>query len=587
MVCQFLTTLGAGATTDSSSDVLLDLVVVLTTAACVTVGFRRFRLAPIPGYIIAGILIGPSVLSFVGDAQSINDVSHLAILLLMFGIGLHLDPSGIGRGAVQILGVGIAATVVIAIGGWPIAAAFGLSAPAALAVSMAMSIASAAVVLQILQQRRELATQHGRMCFGILIVQDLSVLVILAVLPALALWVGDGSAEQVARGTAQWSDVVGSRLLAAAGVAVVVFIGRRVLPRLLAEAAKGSSGELVLVLATVIALGAAAITSLLGFKAELGAFLAGFLLASTPFKHQIVGQLMPMRGLFMAVYFTAIGLRIVPAEVFAHAPAICIGLVILVVGKSVVMTIAAWAAGATGAASIVTGLSLAHASVFSLVILDAAVGHNVVNADAGQMAIAVVVLSLMSAPALISLGHLVSPMASRVPLLKTTRRGGLNAQFEAGEARVTDGHVIIVGFGPVGRVLAEHLESRDVPITVLEINPKTVEKQTNLGRSILYGDVTNPEVLEKAGIRTAAAVLLTTSHDEATLQACQVIRSVAPDVFIGARMSYLSKAMLAKEMGVDHVTVEEIAAAEAMEREVLAKLRELPGNGKASSDEAG
>lgn len=566
-----------------AADLAADLLVILVAAAIVTMAMRRLRLATIPGYLIAGALVGPAAFGLVTDTESIETISQLAIVLLMFGVGMSIDLTDI-RGGLAILSVGLVSSVVFILVGWPLAVLFGLGWAGALVAAMALVHSSTAVSLRILQAHRELDRMHGRLCVGGSLVQDLLSVPMLVLLPAVAAWTAMGEPEPGAEALSWWARVgewLGQGAVAVGGVALLLVLGRLFLPRLMQEAAHGSV-EILIVLAAAAALFAAYVTNWLGFSPALGAFLAGLLLASTPFRFQIAGQLAPMRDLFMAVFFTSIGLYMDFLTIVGAWWIVLLGVAVLLVVKSGVITLTAWALGATGPVAVMTGLVLAQAGEFTLVILAAAGALGLVDDRVVALLIAVVVLSLILTPLLHGLGHRLDARASRAPLAPWVRASALREGESvvqgpgAGADEDTDplstGHIIIAGYGVVGRAVAEHFHRRGLRYTVIELNPATVRTQTRLGRSIVYGDVTNPEVLESAGVHRASAVVLTIPDDNATLRACRLIRSMAPGIFIAARTSYLSKAMLASQMGADHVVVEEMAAAEAMGREVIDKL---------------
>lgn len=579
------------ATADTQTGgMVIDLLLILAAAAGVAMLFRRLGLATIPGYLLIGAAIGPTALALISNTDHTRSISDLAILLLMFTIGLHLDIGAVRTGMVEILTLGIGSAVAFVLVAWPLTIAAGLSAPAALAISMALSMSSTAVVLRILQQRRDVQSVHGRVCFGVLIVQDLLALVILALLPPLAEWAGAPLGGVVGQlqaevGNSRALRLVEGAVMGLSGIAGLILLGKVLLPRLLEEAAKDASAETLLVLSAAVALGAAMLTQLLGFSPELGAFLAGFLLASTPFRHQLSGQLAPMRDLFMAVYFTAVGLNLDVHAVVANWWIIALALPALLAVKGAIIAIATWAAGSTAPTAVQTGLALAQAGEFSLVILAAAGprdlgGQGIIPEQAIGAVIAVVVLSLIFTPTLFRLGTRLKGRFGNLPAARWIIRAG------ADKARSPDGadgsaaapgpplrrHVIIAGFGVVGRNLAEHIAAAGVPFTVIELNPATVRRQRELGRSILFGDAANADVLESAGVRNAEAVLLTIPDDDATLRACRTIRALAPNVYIAARTSYLSRAIVATELGADHVTVEEVATARQMAEQVMRKV---------------
>jgi Kef-type K+ transport system membrane component KefB len=574
---------------------VIDLLAILAVASIVTLAVRRLRLATIPGYLIAGALIGPYALGLVHDPASVENISRLAVIFLMFGVGLSLDLNAVRGAMFHILLMGVMSTAVAALVGWPIAMAFGLSAPAALVVAIALTMSSTAVTLRILQERKELRLSHARVCVGVSVVQDLCSPAVLAVMPLLALWASAGASTATAPGPDVLRGLVVQAALALVGIVALILVARYVLPRLLAEAAHGSE-EVMLVLSAAIALGAGLLTASLGLSAELGAFLGGFMLSSTPFRYQIVGLLAPTRDLFMAVFFTAVGLSVHPGVVFEGWWVIGLAVLLLIVVKGGVIAASVWTFGGTGPVALLVGGVLAQAGEFTLVLIGAARGFDLVDDRARSMLVGVVVVSLILTPMLYQIAVRMRPRVSRVPLAPWMRRfvesgeegkGDRRTMAEMGFRRRADeaatrredkllegARAIVAGFGPVGRAVADGLERRGVMVTVIELNPRTVQRQHLIGRSVVYGDASNPEVLESAGLPDVNAVVLTMPDEDAMLRACQIIRGARPDVFISARVSALSRAIQAMQLGADHTVVEELATAEAMAAQVLQKVQE-------------
>lgn len=566
----------------SQAPLALQLLVMLATAAVVATLFRRFKLELIPGYLLAGVLVGPHAIGFVKDPAAVESISQLAIILLMFAIGLHLDVSSIRRGLAPILFVGAVSTILVTLTTWALLGAFGLSAPRGLVLAMALSMSSTAVAVRILMSRREGRTPHGRVTLGVSIVQDLLSVVVMALLPPLAKWAGVESAMTVpGRQLPAWAEFLSAAGISLGGITVMILGGRILLPKVLGYVAKVGSSELVLVVSAAIALGAAVGTSAIGFSAEMGAFLAGFLLAATPFRYQLAGQLAPMRDLLMAVFFTAVGMNVSPTMVAQHWGAVLLGAVGLVALKTLVIGASAWSAGLTGRASLLTGVYLGSAGEFSLVVLAAASATGMLTPAQVGTSIALVIVSLVLAPMLVGPAHAAGQRLERLNPPAWARSSSLRAHGAdtPGHAVPVGRHVIIAGFGPVGRTLADRFSVLGIPFTVIELNPRTVQRQATLGRPIIYGDATNSDVLESAGIEHADAVLLTIPDDDATLRACQAIRAAAPDIFIAARTNFLSGKFQAHQLGADLVTVEEIATAQAMERDVLEHLARFRKDG--------
>jgi monovalent cation:H+ antiporter-2, CPA2 family len=566
------------ATHDPETGLARDLLAILAAAGLVALLLRRFNVATIPGYLIAGAIIGPHALAIAtGEGTAI---SHLATVMLMFIIGLHLDMSVLRAGWISAALVGLYAAILSIVAGTGVGMLFGLKLPAAVAIAMAISISSTAVVLRIMEQRRELHKAHGRLTMGVLIVQDLLVLGMMAAVPMLALWAGQGGEGERPQPGLILRDVT----VAAVGIAALIVVGRWALPRILRAAA--GSAEVLLVLSAGIALGAAGATHQLGFSPEFGAFLAGFLLASTPFRYQLSGQLVPLRDLFLAVFFTAMGLELNLQTVLHGWWIILAGVAAVVSIKAATMAFGAWAGGATGPVVVFAAVALAQGSEFSLVLLEQYERAGIITEDQGSYALAIVLLTLVLTPFLMRMGRVQAPRAARLPLPPWVKRPAMResvpasqAEAEAAAATIAPGpppaSAIIAGFGPVGRAVADSLERHGTLVTIIELNPRTVERQRGLGRPIVFGDAANVEVLERAGLADAGAVILTMPDEEAALRACKQIRTIRPDVFIAARVGALSKAIQAMQLGADHVVVEELATAEAMAAQVLTKLEQV------------
>lgn len=564
-----------------------DLLLILATAGIVALVFNRFRLSTIPGFLIAGAAIGPHGFALIGSVESVQSISQLSTILLMFVIGLQLDIARVRSSLFSIITATILATFLAVLLGWPVAYAFVGGAPAALVIAMAMSAAATAVPLRMLEDRKDLHTNYGRLAFGITLFQDLLAVGMLATLPVIAHWAG------VALGDAQPSEgrflaVASAVAIAIGGIALLVLAGRLVLPRLLAEAGR-VGGEVLIVISAAVALGAAVLTAALGFSPELGAFLAGFLLASTPFRFQISGQMIPMRDLFLAVFFTAVGLGLPVGTVFEGWWIVILAVIALGLIKIASIASASWAMGASAPFGLLAAVTLAPAGEFTLVLLAQAGASGILSQTQAGYGASVVVVSIITAPIIFNLGHRAAPLLRRVPPAPWIAGRSLHprpteppasepsqdAAPEEGAPAPASCLTVIAGFGPVGRAVTDALEKRGITVTVIELNPRTVERQHLLGRAVLYGDASNPEVLEQAGIRHASAVVLTMPDEESVLRSCRVVRALRPDIFIAARLNTLARALQAMQLGADHTVVEEMATAEAMASQVMTKVQQL------------
>jgi len=569
MPTEFLAAIG-----DADRTVAVDLFLILAVAGVVAIFMQRLRLSIVPAYLIAGALIGPNVpWSILSDQQSLEQVSHLAIVLLLFGIGLEMDISILKRGLGRMILTGVGSCALTILVGLPTAMLFGLSKPAALTLCMAFSVSSTAVVLRILSARRELRRRSGRLSFSILVIQDIIVLGMLAVLPAVARWDAAGGSVGAAAAPQEhisWIDFVADAFLMIGGVVALVVVSKTVLPKILRESLRGRRLEVMMLVGLSAALAAALVAQSIGFSLEMGAFLAGFVLSGTPFRHQLSGQIRPLRDIFSAIFFTTIGMKVNPALVAESWWVILCAVAALILIKSVVMSGVCWSAGALAANAVIVGLSLAQAGEFSLILIGEAADLAIFDGRLEANAIAVVVISLILTPALADLGRRLARATTSIghaPWVSSSLFGGGTEIDTPPEQDFT--HVIIGGFGPVGRRIAQELEQAGLSYSVIELNPDTVIEQLRQRRSMVFGDVANLRVLESAGIGHADALILTVPDEEAVLRACEVARRRSPTMFIAARTGLLSKSRAVTDIGADHVTVDEVAAAESMVRAIM------------------
>lgn len=584
-----LTALFAAAEPAGNVPMVRSLLVILVSAAVISVLVRRLRLVGIPVYLITGAMIGPHAARLVRSPENLAGISHFAIILLLFGIGLDVHLSALKRGAARLVAAGLFSCSITVFVAWPLVGFWGLPRPEALAVSMALALSSTAVVMRILAEQRRLRSAGGRLALAILVIQDLMVLLMLAALPAIATWAA-ARGELSPSALMPWDAAggIGPALahagLRLAGIAVLILIARHLLPRLLGEAVRGRSVDTLLIVGIACALGTAYATQALGFSLEMGAFLAGFILSTTPFKHQLMGQIGPLRDLFMAVFFTTIGMLLDTRVVVEWWWVVILGGGVLMMFKWVIIGSTCWTLGATTAVAVSVGLCLAQAGEFSLVLLESARVEGILGPETTAVVIAIIVISITLTPLLSRAAFALERRLVRLGgapwvrshALRDLPDTGPTGELPIGEA--TPGspgtrvrHAIIAGFGPVGRRIAETLASSGIAYTVIELNPETVRDVIKGGRAAVYGDAGNPSVLESAGISRADALLLAMPDDQAVLRACAVARRIAPGILISARVSMVASKSAAEEAGANLVVVEELTAAEAMANACLLK----------------
>lgn len=559
----------------------LDIVLILLIAGVLAVVMNRLRVATIPAYLIGGALFGPGGIGLI-DGEQVAEISGLAIVLLMFGVGMTLDISAI-RGAwrVALLATLVSVGIIVAIL-WPIVGFLGAHGRGALILAIVFSNSSTAIVMRLLQQRRQLGRTRGRLATMLLVGQDLTMIGVLVLLPVLTGSGGNSSNLTLP----DIASTIGMGLLGLGGILVV---GRWVLPRLFAEAARMHSGEVLMVLAIAFSVGSAVTTSSLGMSPELGAFLAGLMLSNTNFRHHLSGQIGTLRDLFIAVFFTTLGMKVDLSVIAANWPEILLMAGVVIVVKAASISLACWLTGAALVTAINVGIMISQGSEFGLVLMNlASRGEEpVLSQSTIAMATAVIVVTMILTPMLFQIAASIPRTALmrrtapwfRPPAIKAVLPdgsavtvGGAGDTIDMGLAG-SDRYVVVAGYGLVGRAVTDRLRSAGITVTIVELNPRTVRDQQDKGRSIIYGDIANPEVLETAGIHHADALILTVPDEEAVLASCRVARQMNPQIFIVARTNVVSKGFLAKGLGADVAVIEELAAAEAMERIVGERLK--------------
>jgi CPA2 family monovalent cation:H+ antiporter-2 len=524
---------------------------------------RRLGLAVIPAFLVAGMVLGPHALGAVPAPEQLGAIAHLAVVILLFGIGLELHLSSLRGSVVQLLATAVLACVLCALAGWGIAMAFGLDSPRALLVALALSLSSTAVVLKHLAERRELARPAGRLAVAVLVVQDLAVVAMLAAVPFLARAAGVDVED-----TSAFNDVF-DVLLRLGGVALLVVVSRLTLTPLLRESLRGGATELLLLVGIAYALGAAWATHALGFSLEMGAFLAGFVLSGTSFRHELAGQVVPIRDFFLAVFFTTLGMQLDPGVVVSEWAVILSATAVLFLAKSLLIGFSCWCFGAHASVSTVVGLTLGQAGEFSLVLLGQAAAIGLLSAHLGGVLIGVVVLSLLLTPTLAAAGRGLAQLMLAAPRAPWARRAPLAQPYEPGGEVVADATpVVIAGYGPVGRRVADDLRAAGLGYTVIEMNAKTVQELQASGVEAVLGDVRNEGVLRESGLETARALVITIPDDRAAERGVVLARRIQPQLFIAVRAGLERGVDSLRAAGADQVVVDELATADRMAERV-------------------
>jgi monovalent cation:H+ antiporter-2, CPA2 family len=504
------------------------------------------------GYVLGGMAVSPFTPGpAVADAHHFEVFAEIGVVLLMFCVGLEFSLKDllrvkwvalIGGPLGTVLSIALALATGLALG-WP--------SGQGLMIGIVTSVASTMVLARLLLDRGELHTRHGRVLIGISLVEDLAVVVLLALMPALGALAPDRLLA------------VGKGLGTAALVLVpFVALAARVVSPLLTRVARTRNQELFLLVALALGLGTAALTQAVGLSLALGAFLAGLLISTSDFAHETLARLLPLRDTFGAFFFVTVGALIDPLGVFANLPLLGAMVALVVLGKLLVRGGIVWLFGETPWTALLTGIGLAQIGEFSFVLVQAARQEGHVSADVYQVTLAASLLSIVINAALVR----VAPR-----YLGALRLAG-GALPETAAPRELAGHVVLCGFGRVGSAVAEALDTFHVPWVAIENDPDIVRGLRARGIPSLFGDAGQRALLDNAGARHAAlAVVALPEMDRARL-AVGHLRTLNPTLPILARTHDRAEHERLRQVGATEIIQPELEAASTLIRHALRRL---------------
>ena len=485
---------------------LTDLLVFLVAAVVVVPVARRLRSSPVLGYLAAGILVGPHAFGLVENEQALHVIGEFGVVFMLFMIGLELSLQRLWVMRRLVFGLGLVQVAVTsALIGFA-ALALGEPPAAALVIGGALALSSTAFVLQLLSERGEQMTRHGRHAFAILLFQDLAVLPLLVVIPLLA-----GESSTV------WSALLNVAVVASLTLGGIVLAGRFLLQPAFRVVASTNSNELFAIATLTLVLGTGWVTEQAGMSMTLGAFIAGLLVAETAYRHQIEADIRPFRGILLGLFFMSTGSAMDLPVIAANGVQLLALLATLLALKAVVIFALARLFRLSAGDGAQVAFTLAQGGEFAFVALTLATGLGVVGAGTTQTLMATVALSLLVTPGLAALGR---AAARRLETPPSSGEGTL-AEEGAGFER----HLVIAGYGRVGQTVARLAELEDVPWLALDTEHARVADARASGLPVYFGDTTRPEVLDAAGLGRARALVVTLNSPIATSRALAAVRA--------------------------------------------------------------
>jgi len=539
--------------------ILRDLAVIFSGSLLVILVFYRLKLPALPGFIVAGILLGPNALGLVSDPRDVEGLAEVGVILLLFTIGIEFSTSRLREMRALVLAGGVAQMGFTVFASLGVGLAFAAGWRVGLFLGFLIALSSTAIVLKVLSDKGEIDTPHGRLATGVLIFQDLCVVPIMLVLPFLA-----GKAEG---GVVGLAFALGKAALVVVGV---ILAARTIVPRVLSEILKTRSRELfliaVILIGTLTALGTAAA----GASLALGAFLAGLIISESDYGHQALAELMPFRDIFISLFFVAVGM-LVQLDTLRHYWLLTlIAVVIIMSGKALSAAVGPALLGYSGRVALLAGVAVAQIGEFSFVLAKDGREAGLLPDLLYQQFLGIAVITMLVTPFLLQGGPAMLDAFGKLIPLDKLLPGFRPRDFAPVQDPVRD-HVVVAGYGLNGRNLTAALRAISAPYLIVELNAQTVRRARSEGEPAFYGDATREEILHALAIERARMFVIAISDPAATRRMVKVAREMNPKVYIIARTRYVVEIPELTRLGANVVIPEEFETSIEIFSRVLAQ----------------
>ncbi|MEQ1685033.1 MAG: YbaL family putative K(+) efflux transporter [Burkholderiaceae bacterium] len=535
----------------------------------------RLKLPPLVGYLLAGIVIGPATPGFVADVALAGQLAEIGVMLLMLGVGLHFslaDLLAVKRIAIPgaLLQIVVATAMGMGVATW-----WGWGLGASLVFGLSLSVASTVVLLRALESRGVLASVNGQIAVGWLIVEDLVMVLVLVLLPALAPLLG-GAGADAAQGQGLWATLGITLAKVGAFIALMLVVGRRVFPRLLWLVARTGSRELftlcVIAGAVSVAYGSA---KLFDVSFALGAFFAGMMMRESEFSHRAAEESLPLRDAFSVLFFVSVGMLFDPMVLVDEPLKVLVVVAIIVVGKTLAAIALVVAFRYPLNSALTVGASLAQIGEFSFILAGLGVALKLLSIEGQNLILAGALISIALNSLLFSaIDPLQAWLRKRSPLARRLEQPDdpLAELPMSVDQNLLTGQVVLVGYGRVGQRIAQALKERAVPFVVAEQNREIVERLREEGVPAVCGDASDPAVLIQAHIARAALLVIATPDSFGVRKMAEVARALNPAVELVVRSHDLVDAALLEQEQVGKIFIGEHELALGMTTHVLARL---------------
>ena len=535
---------------------LRDIISILAVSAVVLFLCNRIRIPAIVGFLLAGILVGPAGLQVVHAVHQVEQIAEIGVVLLMFTIGIEFSLESLLKIKKILLLGGIGQTAATFALVCAVMLLAGLHWPAAVFIGMVVTLSSTAIVMRSLQNRGEIDTPHGRTSLGILIFQDLLAIPMMLAVPLLSGYAG-----------LEMQALLVFMLKAAVFLIAVIVSARWILPGILHQIGRTRESDLFLITVILLGLGIAYASYSVGLSLALGAFIAGLILSASQYGQRALGNILPLRDIFLSFFFVSIGMMLSPAVIFANPGIVFGGAVALVVFKGAIVAGVALLLGLPLRSALICGMALAQVGEFSFVIASAGFKADLFPELYFQMFLAVSIFSMMVTPLLIMAAPRFAEFVSKLPLPHRLKFGNY-----AGEPRPKlHDHLVIIGFGLNGRHMADAASAADIPHVIIDANSDTVRQERAAGRLIYHGDAACEPILLHAGIPDARVAVVAISDPIGTNRIVEQIRLLNPTIHIIARVRYIVHAERLLWLGANEIIPEEYESSIELFTRVLHK----------------
>ncbi|WP_352284150.1 monovalent cation:proton antiporter-2 (CPA2) family protein [Pseudoalteromonas sp. Q18-MNA-CIBAN-0097] len=552
---------------------MLEIALIYLAAAIVAVPIaKRVGLGSVLGYLIAGILIGPYALAMVGDQTDVMHFAEFGVVMMLFLVGLELQPSRLWTLRHSILGLGglqvvLTAAVIFASCYW----LFAMHWQTALAIGLMLALSSTAIVLQSLEEKGWLKQEAGQNAFSVLLFQDIAIIPILALLPLLAFAPLSGSAEISDSIIANWPvwQQVGASV---AVIAAIIVCGKYISAPIFRYIAQTHIREIFTIFALFLVVAIALVMQSIGLSPALGTFLAGVVLAESEFRHELEADIEPFKGLLLGLFFITVGASI-NFELFFNQFSTVISLVVLlIVIKACILFALAFTFKINKKQQLLFTLALAQGGEFAFVLLSVTSTLSILTPEQTALTTLVVAISMLIAPLLLMFYEQLQKRDSSV-----------KPEFDKPEHISSAKHVIIAGYGRFGQVMGRLLHAQGYDITVLDHSPAQIELLRRFGKTVFYGDAGRQELLEAAGAKTAQMLVVAIDNPDKTLEIIKLAQKNYPQLKIVARAIDRRHAYQLLSLKVDAFNRETVDSAISL----AVKALELLGNNKPDAERAG